>query len=88
MNNQIFRIHGDNIIECERVVDFLAAGGNISRVATRMISAAVTEIEVLYIHGVANLSHGCSNYSPDLINLIGNDGTLIFLILSEMLEAS
>lgn len=51
MNNQIFRIHGDNIIECERVVDFLAAGGNISRVATRMISAAVTEIEVLYIRG-------------------------------------
>lgn len=47
MNNQIFRIHGDNIIECERVVDFLAAGGNISRGATRMISAAVTEIEVL-----------------------------------------
>lgn len=51
MNHQIFRIHGDNIIECERVVDFLAAGGNISRIATRMISAAVTEIEVLYIHG-------------------------------------
>ncbi|QIU87369.1 hypothetical protein [Trueperella pyogenes] len=46
MARQVFRIHGDNIVECERVVAFLTGAATLSKVSTRMISSAVTEVDV------------------------------------------
>lgn len=49
MIKQSFKIHGDNIVECERMIDFILPKTKILSITRKFISLATIEVELKFI---------------------------------------
>lgn len=48
MQIQTFKIHGDNIVECERIFNFISRRINIIDINKQFISQASIQLDVTY----------------------------------------
>lgn len=54
MTFQTFKIHGDNIVECERIFNFITRRFNIIDVSKQFISQAAIQIDINFIYNKSN----------------------------------
>lgn len=50
MNKQVFKIHGDNIVECERMLNFILPKLDIQRIKKEFISKAAIKVDLKFIY--------------------------------------
>ena len=54
--SNLFRIHGDNIVECERIASLILQETNPTNVTTRLVSPSTLSIEIDFRYAGKNFS--------------------------------